>query len=68
MLFRNAMTASKNVNFIDFNDSNTSSVFPIFHTRKHDKPDDENQKKPEKFEEILNNFAPEECAVVGHLD
>lgn len=68
MLLRNAVTASKYANCIDFNDSNTTSIIPIFHTRKHEKHVDEKEKEQEKFEENLNNFTPEECVIVGNLD
>ena len=68
MLLRNAVTASKYANCIDFNDSNTSSIIPIFHTRKHEKHVDKKEKEQEKFEENLNNFTPEECVIVVNLD
>ena len=68
MLLRNAVTASKYANCIDFNDSNTSSIISIFHTRKHEKHVDKKEKEQEKFEENLNNFTPEECVIVGNLD
>ena len=68
MLLRNAVTASKYPSCIDFNDSNPSSIIPIFHTRKHEKHVDKQEKEQEKYEENLNNFTPEECVIVENLD
>lgn len=38
MLFRNAVKASKNANCIDFSESFTSGIIPIFHKKKHRSP------------------------------
>jgi hypothetical protein len=38
MLFRNAVTASKNSNCIDFSEGFFSGIIPIFHKRKHRSP------------------------------
>lgn len=41
MLMQNAITASKNANCIDF--TGCSNIIPIFHTRKHQKKNSEEQ-------------------------
>ena len=46
MLFRNAVKASKNSNCIDFSESFSSGIIPIFHKRKHRSPLIE-EEKPE---------------------
>ena len=46
MLFRNAVKASKNSNCMDFSESFSSGIIPIFHKRKHRSPLVE-EEKPE---------------------
>ena len=43
MLMRNAITASRNANCVDFTGCN--NIIPIFHTQKHRKPDDQEAKQ-----------------------
>ena len=66
---RNAVTASKNANCLDFTDNNT--IIPIFHTRKHKSP--LNETANEELDSIgrqgqLISPEREEIIMFGHLD
>ena len=62
MLFRNAVKASKNSNCIDFSESFTSGIIPIFHKRKHRSP------LVEETPENDSGFTPEEQLLVEQLE
>lgn len=71
MLMRNAVTASKNANCMDFTDNN-NTIIPIFHTRKHKSPltemstQDQNADIPDAGLHDMEHA--EENLKVGHLD
>jgi hypothetical protein len=67
MLMRNAITASKNANCVDFTGCN--SIIPLFHTtRKNKTPDSENTEQTTASENDSLDNSPELNFMCGHLD
>jgi hypothetical protein len=72
MLMRNAITASKNANCIDFSDGSPTNIIPIFHTRKYTsplcEPSDDNGKDNQVNKQATTSFTLQERMMVEHLD
>ena len=62
MLMRNAITASKNANCVDF--TGCSGIIPLFHKRKHDHDGNEAEIEPEE----VTVDSPEMNNMLRHLD
>ena len=69
---RNAITASKNANCIDFSDGSPTNIIPIFHTRKYTsplcEPSDDNGKDNQVNKQATTSFTLQERMMVEHLD
>jgi hypothetical protein len=69
MLFRNAVTASKNSNCIDFSEGFSSGIIPIFHKRKHRSPlmEEDEQENDSAFT-LTEQLLVEQLEEKGHSE
>ena len=68
MLFRNAVNASKNSNCIDFSESFSSAIIPIFHKRKHRSPLVEEKPESDSGFTLTEQLLVEQLAERGHSE
>ena len=68
MLFRNAVEASKNSNCIDFSESFSSGIIPIFHKRKHRSPLVEEKPESDSGFTLTEQLLVEQLEERGHSE